>query len=280
MKKIKIAIQGELGAYSHIAANNLYKESEIKTCTTFEETFKKAYEDDAYKIIIPIENSLAGRVADIHYLLPKYKLQIHGEYFLNVEHNLLSKPEATINDIKYVRSHAQAIGQCQKIIIKNKFLPIISADTAGSAKDLARGSDKSIAAIASELSAEIYKLKILEKNIEDEKGNVTRFLVMGKNIEQPEFDKNKKFITSCIFRVKSEPSALYKCLGGFATNQVNLTKLESFSVKNTFEQANFYLDIEGHLEQPKVKKALEELGFHTETLDILGVYESSAFRQK
>ena len=124
------------------------------------------------------------------------------------------------------------------------------------------------------------KSEILEKNIEDEKGNVTRFLIMGKKIEQPEFKSNKNYITSCIFRVKSEPSALYKCLGGFATNQVNLTKLESFSVKNTFEQANFYLDIEGHLEQPKVKKALEELGFHTETLDILGVYESSPFRQK
>ena len=279
MSKKKIAIQGELGAYSHIAAENLYKDSEIKTCTTFEETFKQAYNDDSYKIVIPIENSLAGRVADIHYLLPKYKLQIHGEHFQAVEHNLLCKPDATINDIKFVRSHAQAIGQCQNLITKKKFKPIISADTAGSAKDLAEGKDKTIAAIASELSAKIYNLKILEKNIEDEKGNITRFLIMGKNIEQPECKKEKKFITSCIFRVKSEPSALYKCLGGFATNQVNLTKLESFSVKNTFDQANFYLDLEGHLEQPGVKKALEELGFHTETLDILGVYEASSFRK-
>ena len=277
---MKIGIQGELGAYSHIAANQIYKNAEIKTCATFEETFKQAYQDENCKIIIPIENSLAGRVADIHYLLPKYKLQIHGEYFLNVEHNLLCKPEATIDDIKYVRSHAQAIGQCQNIINKKKFQSIISADTAGSAKDLAEGDDKSIAAIASGLSAQIYKLKILEKNIEDEKGNVTRFLIMGKNVEQPEFEKEKKYITSCIFRLKSEPSALYKCLGGFATNQINLTKLESFSVKNTFDQANFYLDLEGHLEEIKVKKALEELGFHTETLDILGVYEASTFRQK
>ena len=280
MIKIKIAIQGELGAYSHIAAENLYKGAEIKTCTTFEETFKQAYKDSNYKIVIPIENSLAGRVADIHYLLPKYKLQIHGEHFQTVEHNLLSKQNAAIDDIKFIRSHAQAIGQCQNLINKRKFKPIISADTAGSAKDLAEGDDKSIAAIASELSAKIYNLKILEKNIEDEKGNVTRFLVMGKNIEQPEFVSKKNFITSCIFRVKSEPSALYKCLGGFATNQVNLTKLESFSVKNTFDQANFYLDLEGHIEQPGVKKALEELGFHTETLDILGVYEASSFRQK
>jgi len=280
MSKIKIAIQGELGAYSHIAADRLYKNADIKTCSTFEETFKQAYNDASFKIVIPIENSLAGRVADIHYLLPKYKLQIHGEYFLPVEHNLLGKPDATIEDIKFVRSHAQAISQCQNIINKKKFKPIISADTAGSAKELAEGDDKSIAAIASNLSAEIYKLKILEKNIEDEEGNVTRFLIMGKNIEQPELVNRKKFITSCIFRVKSEPSALYKCLGGFATNQVNLTKLESFSVKNTFDQANFYLDIDGHLEESGVKKALEELGFHTETLDILGVYESSTFRQK
>ena len=280
MSKIKVAIQGELGAYSHIAVERLYKDTEIKTCSTFEETFKQAFNDSNYKIVIPIENSLAGRVADIHYLLPKYKLQIHGEYFLPVEHNLLGKLNSKIEDIKYVRSHVQAISQCQNIILKRKFKPIISADTAGSAKDLAEGKDKSIAAIASNLSAKLYNLKILKKNIEDEKGNVTRFLIMGKKIEQPEFNDKKNFITSCIFRVKSEPSALYKCLGGFATNQVNLTKLESFSVKNTFDQANFYLDLEGHLEQPGVKKALEELGFHTETLDILGVYESSPFRQK
>ena len=280
MNKIKVAIQGELGAYSHIAVEKLYKDAEIKTCSTFEETFKQAYNDSSYKIVIPIENSLAGRVADIHYLLPKYKLQIHGEYFLPVEHFLLGKPDAKIEDIKYVRSHAQAISQCQNIIVKRKFKSIISVDTAGSAKDLEEGKDKSIAAIASNLSAKMYNLKILEKNIEDEKGNVTRFLIMGKNIEQPEYTNDKKFITSCIFRLKSEPSALYKSLGGFATNQVNLTKLESFSVKNTFDQTNFYLDFEGHLEQTAVKKALEELGFHTETLDILGVYESSAYRQK
>jgi len=280
MSKIKVAIQGELGAYSHIAADRFYEDAVITTCSTFEETFKQAYNDPSYKIVIPIENSLAGRVADIHYLLPKYKLQIHGEYFLPVEHNLLGKLDATIEDIKFVRSHAQAISQCQNIITARKFKSIVSVDTAGSAKDLAEGKDKSIAAIASDLSAQMYNLKILEKNIEDEKGNVTRFLIMGKNIEQPEYTVNKKFITSCIFRVKSEPSALYKSLGGFATNQINLTKLESFSVKNTFDQANFYLDLEGHLEQTGVKKALEELGFHTETLDILGVYESSTFRQK
>ena len=280
MSKIKVAFQGEKGAYSHIASQTIYKNAEVKNCATFEETFKTAYEDEDIKAIIPLENSLAGRVADIHYLLTKYKLQIYGEHFQNVEHCLLCKKEVELKDIKYVRSHAQAIGQCQNIIKKNKFKSIISADTAGSAKDLADSKDNSIAAIASELAAKIYNLKILEKNIEDENGNVTRFLIMGKNVKQPEFEKNKRYITTCIFRLKSEPSALYKSLGGFATNQINLTKLESFSVKNTFDQTNFYLDLEGHIEEKTVQKSLEELGFHTESLDILGVYEASKFRYK
>ena len=163
--------------------------------------------------------------------------------------------------------------------MENKYKTIISADTAGSAKELSDGKDNSIAAIASKLSAKIYNLKILKENIEDEKGNVTRFLIMGKNVQQPEYKKGKKYITTCIFRLKSEPAALYKSLGGFATNQVNMTKLESFSVKNTFAQTNFYLDFEGHLEEKSVQNAMEELGFHTESLDILGVYEASSFRQ-
>ena len=278
MSKTKIAIQGELGAYSHIAAKEFFKDLDVKTCMTFEEAFKTAFENENYKIIIPLENSLAGRVADIHYLLPKYKLQIHAEHYQKVEHNLLCRQEANLKDIKYVRSHAQAIGQCQNMINELKFKTIISADTAGSAKDLSASKDKSIAAIASQLSAEIYNLKILKKNIEDETGNVTRFLIMGKNTQHPEFNKDKVFITTCIFRLKSEPSALYKCLGGFATNQINLTKLESFSVKNTFDQTNFYMDFEGHLDEKNVQNAMEELGFHTESLDILGVYEASNYR--
>ena len=280
MSNNKIAFQGEMGAYSHIACDKLFPGSSIQACPTFEETFRMAYEDQNCKIVIPIENSLAGRVADIHYLLPKYKLQIYAEHFQIVEHNLLVKENTELKDIKYIRSHAQAIDQCQKIIQKNKFKTIISADTAGSARELSKGSDKSIAAIASTLSAQIYKLKVLMKNIEDESNNVTRFLIMGKNVSQPSYEKNKKYITSCIFRLKSIPAALYKCLGGFATNQVNLTKLESFSVKNTFDQTNFYLDLEGHIEDIKVQKALEELGFHTQNLNILGVYEASLFRQK
>jgi prephenate dehydratase len=278
--KQKIAFQGEKGAYSHIACDELFKDAEIKTCSSFEETFKTAYDDDTYKIVIPLENSLAGRVADIHYLLPKYKLQIYAEHFQKVEHNLLAKPDTKIEEIKFVRSHAQAIGQCQNIINKYKFKTIISADTAGSAKDLSIENDNSIAAIASELSAKIYKLKILKKNVEDETRNVTRFLIMGKKAKHPEYEVNKKYITSCIFRLKSEPSALYKSLGGFATNQINLTKLESFSVKNTFDQTNFYMDLVGHIENKEVQKAMQELSFHTENLDILGVYNASKYREK
>ena len=279
MTKVKIAFQGEKGAYSHLACEEMFKGADIKNCASFEETFKTVFEDELYKAIIPLENSLAGRVTDIHYLLTKYKLQIYAEHFQTVEHCLLSKKNIELKDIKYVRSHSQAIGQCQDIIKKNNFKTIISADTAGSAKDLAASNDNSMAAIASELAAKTYGLKIIKKNIEDEAGNVTRFLVMGKNAKHPEYEKNKKYITTCIFRLKSEPSALYKSLGGFATNQINLTKLESFSVKNTFDQTNFYLDFEGHLEDKPVQKAMEELGFHTVSLDILGVYEASKFRQ-
>jgi len=278
-EKIKIAFQGEKGAYSHLAILELFPNAEVKACSSFEETFRLAKENLEYKIIIPIENSLAGRVADIHYLIPKYKLQIHAEHFQKVTHNLLGVKGSTIEEIRTVRSHSQAIGQCQKIILNNKLKSIISADTAGSAKFIAEKKDKSEAAIASELAAKIYNLKILKTNIEDESGNVTRFFVMGKESKHPEL-KDKKYITSCIFKLKSIPAALYKALGGFATNGVNLCKLESFSVKNTFDQVNFYIDIEGHIESPSVQKALEELGFHTQKLDVLGVYEAHPFRFK
>ena len=278
-EKIKIAFQGEKGAYSHLAVLEIFPNAEVKACSSFEETFRLAQENLEYKIIIPIENSLAGRVADIHYLIPKYKLQIHAEHFQKVTHNLLGVKGSTIEEIRTVRSHSQAIGQCQKIILNNKLKSIISADTAGSAKFIAEKKDTSEAAIASELAAKIYNLKILKTNVEDESGNVTRFFIMGKESKHPEL-KDKKYITSCIFKLKSIPAALYKALGGFATNGVNLCKLESFSVKNTFDQVNFYIDIEGHIESPSVQKALEELGFHTQKLDVLGVYEAHPFRFK
>ena len=277
--KIKVAFQGEKGAYSHLACLEVFPNADAIACSTFEETFQLAKDNSEYKIVIPIENSLAGRVADIHYLIPKYKLQIHAEHFQKVTHNLLGIKGSKIKDIKTVRSHSQAIGQCNKMISENKLKPIISADTAGSAKFISEKKDKTDSAIASELAAKIYSLEILKSNVEDESGNVTRFFIMGKDSKHPEH-KDKKYITSCIFKLKSIPAALYKALGGFATNGVNLCKLESFSVKNTFDQVNFYIDIEGHIEESSLQKALEELGFHTQKLDVLGVYEAHRFRFK
>ena len=277
--KLKVAFQGEKGAYSHLACLEVFPKAEVVACSTFEEAFQLAKDNSEYKILIPIENSLAGRVADIHYLIPKYKLQIHAEHFQKVSHNLLGVKGSKMKDIKTVRSHSQAIGQCSKMIVANKLKPIISADTAGSAKFISEKNDKSDSAIASDLAAKIYDLEIIKSKVEDEPGNVTRFFVMGNDSKHPEL-KDKKYITSCIFKLKSIPAALYKALGGFATNGVNLCKLESFSVKNTFDQVNFYIDIEGHIEDPSLRKALEELGFHTQKLDVLGVYEAHQFRVK
>ena len=275
----KIYIQGTFGAYSHLAALEIEPNAEIIPCKTFDECFLKASSENGSRIVIPESNRITGNIG-IEYLIFKYRLNIYAEHFQKIEHNLLGHLGTSLSDIKDVFSHTQGLSQCSNFIKKNNFIEHVRADTAGSAKDLSEGKDKSIAAIASKLSAEIYKLKILKENIEDEKDNVTRFLIMGKNIQQPDYKKEKKYITTCIFRLKSEPSSLYKSLGGFATNQINLVKLESFSVKNTFEQVNFYLDFEGHLEDKAVQQAMEELGFHTVNLDILGVYEASKFRQK
>jgi prephenate dehydratase len=275
--KLKVAFQGEKGAYSHLACLEVFPNADAIACSTFEEAFKLAQHNSEYKIVIPIENSLAGRVADIHYLIPKYKLQIHAEHFQKVTHNLLGIKGSKIKDIKTVRSHLQAIGQCSNMISENKLKPIISADTAGSAKFISKKKDKTDSAIASALAAKIYGLEIIKSKVENESGNVTRFFIMEKDTKHPE-RKDKKYITSCIFKLKSIPAALYKALGGFATNGVNLCKLESFSVKNTFDQVNFYIDIEGHIEDSSLQKALEELGFHTQKLDILGVYEAHQFR--
>ena len=279
-KKFKVAFQGEEGAYSHLACLEIFPNADVKACKTFDEAFMMAKESSEYKIVIPITNSSTGSIADMHYLLPKYKLQIHAEHFQKVSHNLLGIKNSKIQDIKAVRSHAQALSQCSKIILENNFKALVSADTAGSAKLISEKKDKREAAIASELAAKIYGLEILKRNVEDETGNVTRFLVMGKDSEHPEYLKNKKYITSCIFKLKSIPAALYKALGGFATNNVNLCKLESFAVKNTFDQVQFYIEIESHIENSSLKKALEELGFHTQQLDILGVYEAAQFRFK
>jgi len=277
MKK-KIAIQGELGSYSHLAATNLYEDIEVITCRTFDEALKYVQTNDDSISVIPIENSIAGRVADVHYLLPKYKLNIIGEYFHEVNHCLLATRKNKLTNIKFVKSHSHAIGQCQNKINKYNLTPIIEADTAGSAKKLDQDQNIDTAVIASELAAKIYNLDILEKNLEDVKGNTTRFLIMSsENVEVP-YEENKTYVTTCIFKLKSIPAALYNSLGGFALNDINLTKLESFTVNNTFDQALFYLDIEGHIRNEKIQNALEVLKQNTESLDILGVYHASEYR--
>jgi len=274
---MKILYQGSQGAYSQLAALEVYPKAETISRKTFEECFRNCLDDENLKTIIPVENSIAGRVADIQHLMNKYKLQIYAEHFHKVSHNLMALPGIKIKELKSVRSHSQAISQCQNILNDNDLEPIIAADTAGSAKFISENSLKDEAAIASTLAAKIYNLEILKSNIEDDKKNVTRFLIMGKKAEHPEFKKDK-YITSCIFKVKDKPAALYKCLGGFATNNVSLSKLESFSEQSSFEQYLFLCDIVGHIENPRVQKSLEELGFHTVTLDILGVYKASTFR--
>ena len=276
--KTKVAIQGELGAYSHLAAKEIFRDVDIITCKTFEDVFSLMESDRKISTVIPIENSLAGRVVDVHSLLVKYKPKIIKEHFLKIEHCLISNQNVDISNIKYVKSHAHAISQCQKKIYSKNLIPIITADTAGSAKLLSNKPEENVAVIASSLSADIYKLKILDNKFEDMDGNTTRFLVMDYEINFTSYETNKNYITTCIFKLKSIPGALYKCLEGFAKNSVNLTKLESFSLDNSFVQAIFYVDIEGHINDKKISDSLNDLKKQTEKLDILGIYPASSYR--
>ena len=274
----KIFFQGTFGAYSHLAALSIEPKAEIIPCKTFDECFLKASEDTNSKIIIPESNRITGNIG-IEYLVFQYRLNIYAEYFQKIEHNLLSLPGAKISDLREVYSHAQALSQCSKFIRSNKLVEHVSADTAGSAEMVSKTGDKSKAAIASTLSAKTYGLEIIQKNIENEKGNLTRFLVMGKNISQPEL-KDKKYITSFLFKLKSKPAALYQSLGGFAINGVNLTKLQSYPEKNSFNSFFFLCDLDGHIEDPKVQKSLEELGLHCQDFHVLGVFEADKIREK
>ena len=274
----KIYFQGTFGAYSHLAALSIFKDAEIIPCKTFDECFLKASKDDNSKIIIPESNRITGNIG-IEYLIFKYRLNIYSEYFQKIEHNLLGLPGTKISDIKDVYSHGQALSQCSKFIKSNNLIEHVSADTAGSAEMVSKTMDKTKAAIASSLSAKTYNLEIIKKNIENEKGNLTRFLIMGKNISQPEFG-NKKYITSFLFKLKSKPAALYQSLGGFAINGVNLTKLQSYPEKNTFDSFFFLCDLDGHIEDKKVQKSLEELGLHCQDFHVLGVFEADKIRGK
>ena len=275
---MKIYFHGTFGAYSHLAALSIYPDAEIIPCKTFDECFIRASEDEKSKIIIPESNRITGNIG-IEYLIFKYRLNIYSEYFQKIEHNLLSIPGSKLSDIKNVYSHSQALSQCSNFIKSQKFVEHVRADTAGSAEMVSKTKDKKNAAIASTLSAKTYGLSIIKKNIEDETGNLTRFLIMGKKISQPEFG-NKKYITSFLFKLKSKPAALYQSLGGFAINGVNLTKLQSYPEKNSFDSYFFLCDLDGHIEENKVKKSLEELGLHCEDFHVLGVFEADKIREK
>ena len=275
---MKILFQGIEGAFSSIAAKEAYPEAEVIPCKTFDECFRKANKDEKIRIIIPESNRITGNIG-VEYLIFKYRLNIYAEHFYPVEHHLLGLPGSKIEDIKYIYSHAQALSQSSNFIKKNKLIENVRADTAGSARFVAENKKKSEAAIASKLSAKIYGLKVLASNIEDETGNVTRFLIMGKPVIQPEY-KKERYITSFLFKLKSKPAALYSALSGFAIQGVNLTKLQSYPEKNSFTSYFFLCDLDGHIEEPKVKKSLEELGFHCEDFHVLGVFISDKFRDK
>ena len=274
----KIYFQGTFGAYSHLAALEIEPDAEIVPCTTFDECFLRASSESGSRIVIPEANRITGNIG-IEYLIFKYRLNIYGEHFQKIEHNLLGQPGSSLSDIKDVFSHAQGLSQCSNFIKKNGLTEHIRADTAGSAESISKNKIKSQAAIASSLSAKIYNLKILALKIENESGNTTRFLVMGKEVLQPEFG-NKKYITSFLFKLKSKPAALYQSLGGFAINGVNLTKLQSYPEQNSFKSYFFLCDLDGHIEDLKVQKSLEELGLHCEDFHVLGVFEADKFREK
>jgi prephenate dehydratase len=273
----KIAYQGEPGANSHIACVQARPGYEPLPCRTFEDAFQAVESGKAELAMIAIENTTAGRVADVHHLLPDSGLWIVGEHFLRIEFHLLVVPGAKLSDIKEVHSHVHALGQCRKAIKAHKFKPVVAADTAGAARELAESGDKTRAAIATKLAAETYGLKIVERNIEDEEHNTTRFVILAKRQQDAKPGKGA-VMTSFVFRVRNVPAALYKAMGGFATNGVNMTKLESYQIEGSFSATQFYADIEGHLEDRSVKLAMEELAFFTSYLRVLGTYPASSYR--
>ena len=277
MTKKKIVFQGEPGANSHIACRDVYPQMQAVPMATFEDCFQAIETGKAELGMIPIENSLAGRVADIHHLLPASNMSIIGEYFLPISHQLLGLKGATLDGLTAVQSHVHALGQCRRMIRKLGIPAEVAADTAGSARYIAELGDPSRAAIASALAAEIYGLDVLAADIEDEEHNTTRFVILAHDAEWAK-QGDGPVITSFIFRVRNVPAALYKSLGGFATNGINMTKLESYQLGGKFFATQFYADVEGHPDDHDLALALEELGFFSAELRIVGVYPASPFR--
>lgn len=280
MKKPQsIAFQGAHGAYSDMACRAVYPGLETVPCHSFNDAFAAVNDGRADLAMIPVDNTIAGRVADVHHLMPEGELFIIGEHFLPVNHMLLGVPGAAIADLKYVHSHVHAIPQCRNYLLKLGVAPMIHADTAGAAKEIAERKDRAHGAIASSLAAEIYGLEILATEIEDRSHNTTRFLILAPEPVIPEIDAPEPVITSLFFEVRNIPAALYKALGGFATNGLSLTKLESY-VDETFSAATFYCDIEGHAESRAFRLALEELGFYAKDVRFLGTYPAHPFRSR
>jgi prephenate dehydratase len=275
----RIAYQGEPGANSHLACAEAYPDFEALAYPTFEDALAAVKSGEVFYAMIPIENSVAGRVADIHHLLPGANLYIVGEHFLRVRHQLMGVKGATLDCVKKVLSHTQALGQCRKTLRKLGLTPVPEADTAGSARLVAEQADPTLAAIASSLAAEIYGLEILRSDVEDESHNTTRFLVLAKDPDDAE-PEDGPVITTFLFRVRNVPAALYKALGGFATNGVNMTKLESYQLEGTFNATMFHADIVGHPTERPVQLALEELSFFSTELRLLGTYPASPFREE
>jgi len=272
-----IAFQGSPGAYSDMACRAVFPEMTTMPCASFEDTFAAVAKGRASLAMIPVENSNAGRVADIHHLMPDSGLHIVGEHFQEVDHQLLAPAGATTQTIRVVHSHVQALSQCRKFLRAKGLKPAVHADTAGAAAEVAERGDPTQAAIASRLAAEIYALRTLQDNIQDTPHNVTRFLIMSRDPIDPD-PAEGPVLTTFVFRVRSVPAALYKALGGFATNGVNLTKLESYILDGHFTVAQFYADIEGHPDERLVRLALEELSFFSREVKILGVYPAHPYR--
>jgi prephenate dehydratase len=276
--KTIIAYQGHEGAYSHLACRHVHPELTPRACESFVEAMFMVERGEAQLAMIPLENSTAGRVEEIYRLMPKTRLHVIGEHFEPVNHCLLALPGTRIEDLKTVSSHPQALAQCAENIRSLGIEPVAALDTAGSADELARKRTPGHAAIASSLAAELYGLEILRENFQDKTGNTTRFMILSRDQMMPPLEKDVRYITSLMFRVRNIPAALYKALGGFATNGVNMVKLESYMASETMTVSSFHLDIEGHPHEQAMKFALQELNFFAEEVRVIGTYAAHPFR--
>ncbi|MGE7370241.1 prephenate dehydratase [Neorhizobium sp. NPDC001467] len=279
----RISFQGEYGANSDMACRDMFPTMEPMPCPTFEDAFNALENGDADLAMIPIENTLAGRVADIHHLLPESRLNIVGEYFMPIRFQLMVMPGVQRDEIRTVHSHIHALGQCRKIMRSNGWKPVVAGDTAGAAKLVSELGDRSMAALAPRLAADLYGLEILAENVEDSEDNVTRFVILSRDEAWASradtgSPSEEVIVTTFVFNVRNIPAALYKALGGFATNGINMTKLESYQIGGKFIATQFYADVQGHPDDPGLQRALEELRFFSEKVRILGVYKGHAMR--